>query len=86
MYRSDAAPAIVQPLPRDPVAAPAAPAYTAPARVEARLVAPAQPRRERGWLETGLIVMTLPVAFGLGLMFAPVVAPMVWMFGSRSRR
>lgn len=79
MYRSDVEPAVVQPVPRDPASR--VPAYTAPAQIEARLEAP--PRRERGWIETGLIVMTLPVAITVGMMLAPVVAPMMWFFGSR---
>ncbi len=83
MYRSDAEPAVVQPLPRDPAAPPSA--YTAPARVESRLDAP-PPRRQRGWIEIGLYAMALPVALSVGFMLAPVVAPAVWMFGSRSRR
>lgn len=82
MYRSDAEPAVVQPLPQDPAAQP--PAYTAPARVEARL-AGQRARRELGWIEIGLCAMALPVALSVGFMLAPVVAPAVWMFGSRSR-
>lgn len=82
VYRSDAEPAVVQPLPRDPAAP--APAYTAPARVEARFIAP-RPRRARGWMEIGFYAMTLPMAIGVGVMMAPVIAPMFWMFGTRSR-
>jgi hypothetical protein len=59
------------------------PAYTAPARVEAQYVAPQPERRDRGWVETSLLAMTLPVAFTFGIMLAPVVAPMMWFFGSR---
>lgn len=82
VYRSEAAPALVQPLPRDP--APQPPAYTAPTRVEMRTVEPA--RQQRGLIEMGLYVMVLPMALSVGFMLAPVVAPMFWMFGSRSRR
>ncbi len=83
MYRSDAEPAVVQPLPRDAATQPTA--YTAPARVEARFAAPPA-RRERGWIEIGFYAMALPVALSVGFMLAPVVAPAFWMFGSRSRR
>jgi hypothetical protein len=82
VYRSEAAPAVVQPLPRDPAAQPAA--YTAPARVESR-VATRPARRERGWVETGLYMMALPMALSVGFMLAPVVAPIFLMFGSRPR-
>ena len=83
MYRSDAEPAVVQPLPPAPAVQPQP--YTAPARVEARL-AGQHARRERSWIEMGLYAMALPVALSVGFMLAPVVAPAVWMFGSRSRR
>jgi hypothetical protein len=72
---------VVQPLARDPEAA--VPSYIAPARVEAQYVAAPSERRERGWIETGLLAMTLPVAFSVGIMLAPIVAPMMWFFGSR---
>lgn len=82
VYRSDAAPALVQPLPSDPATQPAA--YTAPARVETRIATPPA-SRDRGWIETGLYLMALPMAISVGFMLAPVVAPMFWVFGSRSR-
>jgi hypothetical protein len=75
---------VVQPVAND--AASSMPAYTAPTRVEARYVAPAAPRRERGVIEAGLLAMTLPMAFTVGIMLAPVVVPMMWLFGSRSRQ
>jgi hypothetical protein len=81
VYRSDAQPAVVQPLPRDPAST--VPAYTAPARVEAQYVAAQPERRQRGWIETGFLAMTLPVAFTVGMMLAPVAAPLMWFFGSR---
>lgn len=57
-------------------------------RVERRVERPAEPRPapatrlERGWIESGLYIATLPMTFTLGLMLAPVV----WMFGGRSRQ
>lgn len=68
-------------MPREPEAT--VPSYNAPARVEAQYVAAPSERRERGWIETGLLAMTLPVAFSVGIMLAPMVVPMMWLFGSR---
>jgi hypothetical protein len=48
--------------------------------VESRADAPPQ-RTERGWIESGLYVMTLPLTFTVRMMLAPVN----WMFGARSR-
>lgn len=56
----------------------------APRPVERRVEPRPAPvaRRERGWIETGLYVATLPMALTLGIMLAPVF----WMFGGRSRQ
>jgi hypothetical protein len=56
------------------------PGRTAPPRVEGRSAA--LPRRpERGWIESGLYVAALPMMIAMGMMLAPVI----WMFGSRPR-
>jgi hypothetical protein len=48
--------------------------------VESRADAPPQ-RTERGWIESGLYVMTLPLTLTVRMMLAPVN----WMFGARPR-
>lgn len=74
VYRSDSEPAFATPAewtPPDPVL----PEHAWPERQPA-------PSAPRGWIESGLCLMALPVAITAGLM----LAPLVWMFGSRPQR
>ena len=84
MYRSDtegtaAVPSLPQPVIHVP--APVAPTRAEPARSLPPPPPPPAPSRERGWIESGLYVMTLPLTMTLGIMMAPVT----WFFGGRPR-
>ena len=59
----------------------AAPRPAAPPPPPPPRPAPPEPIREKGWIETGLYVMTLPIAITAGIMYAPVA----WLFSTRSR-
>src|SRR5687768_14331388 len=73
VYRSDVGPADTPPA---PVTLPAVvSARPAPRRTE-----PPQ-RTERGWIESGLYVMTLPLTLTIRI----VLTPVNWMFGARPR-
>jgi hypothetical protein len=77
VYRSEEAPAPAEP---------ADPAWTVslrlpPAPVEVRSFTRPEPSSPRGWIESGFYVMALPMAITVGMMLAPVI----WMLGSRSR-
>lgn len=78
VYRSDAAPAIVQSIPSDAV--PIEARRTAQVHVEQRTIEPAAPPA-RGWLASGLYLMMLPMTITFDIMFAPVN----WMLGARSK-
>ena len=82
MYRSDAATAPVEPA-RIPLPANAPRLLTAmPPAVQRQADAPpaAAPLSvTRGWIESGLYVMTWPVAITAAIMFAPVA----WMLSRR---
>ena len=76
VYRSDA------PAPAGrPAAAPPAPRVFRADQPRFRPNAAAPPV-ESSWLSTGICLMTIPITFGMTLMFAPVM----WMLGSRSKR
>jgi hypothetical protein len=78
VYRSDAQPALAEPAPAEPVWM--VPVPTPLPHVERHTPAPR--RQERAWIESGFYVMTLPLTFTIGMMIAPVI----WMFGSRPQR
>jgi hypothetical protein len=69
VYRSDAEPAAPRAAPPTALS-PLAPVAERPA-----------PATARAWIETGLLLMTLPMTMTLGLMIAPVV----WALGARAR-
>ena len=73
VYRSDTGPAEPPPV---QVTLPA----VVPTRPMPRHAEPPQ-RTERGWIETGLYVMTLPLTLTVRIMLTPVN----WMFGARPR-
>ncbi len=79
VYRSDAAP-------RRQDAPGIDSAWTGPAAVGGERFPreDEEPSAAGGWIEAGLFMMALPFAFTAGLMLAPMVAPMVWIFGRRS--
>jgi hypothetical protein len=79
VYRSDATP--VPPAVRAAPAAPSAAAPGAPRRSDARAT-PQPARSARGWLESGLTLVTVPVAITVGVM----LAPMIWILAARPRR
>ena len=95
VYRSDAEPALAEPVLAEPaLAQPAlveppppervwAPPAATPASRTADYVryASDQPPSARSWLETGLLMMTVPVAISAAVMFAPVI----WMLSPRRR-
>ena len=60
----------------------ATPAPPQPSRQPAQPVrAASQATRSKGWIESGLYVMTLPIAITAGIMYAPVA----WFLSGRSR-
>ena len=70
------APANLSPVPAN--LSPVTPASATRPRVASRSDESSQ-RTERGWLESGLYVMTLPITLTVRMM----LAPMNWMFGAR---
>jgi len=61
---------------------PADPMRPNPVRLELEPVRSAPPVPSRGWVETGLYLMTLPIAITAGIMFAPLA----WMLSGRQKR
>jgi hypothetical protein len=45
-----------------------------------------RPEEERGWIVTGMYLMTLPVTLPLKIGMTIMFAPLSWMFGSRSKQ
>jgi hypothetical protein len=79
VYRSDAEPEIAAP--SNP-----GPALTVPAHAPRERAASAphsEPARLPTWIAAGFYVMALPFAITAGLMIAPMVAPMFWIFTAR---
>lgn len=64
-----------------PLWAPALPARP-PAGAARERFLPPQPPPPAGWLQTGLLLMTLPMAITARMMMAPAF----WMLGVRRRR
>jgi hypothetical protein len=66
---------------------PAATAMTSPRTAAPTPPPPRRPapaarvKAEKGWIESGLYVMTLPIAITAGMMYAPVA----WFLKGRSR-
>jgi len=61
------------------------PSRTALPRIEPRVepaAAAPPPQPARGWIASGFYVMTLPMTLTVGMM----IAPMMWMFGTRPRQ
>lgn len=86
VYRSDAAPVEPRIKPVWPAPEPVDHAWTPPAEhaVPRERFSPehaAQSSSSRGWLETSLLIMALPMAVTAGMM----LAPMIWMFAPRRR-
>jgi hypothetical protein len=80
VYRSDAV--VPQPDPGRVIPMGAVRPWTATSSSGRRAEAPAAAApSSRGWFETGLYVMTLPVAITAAMMFAPLA----WMLASRRR-
>ena len=83
---SEVRPVVAEVLPPVPELAPGREAWTVAIRVPApgQVVTSSRPVERpatSGWIESGLYVMTAPMAIGVGVMLAPVL----WMLRSRLR-
>ena len=76
VYRSDAPPSPLAP------AEPRAEPFVTPHAASAEPPAAAPERSGPGWIETGIGVMVMP----LTLTMLAMIAPLLWIGGSRSRR